>query len=328
VRALLLVIAGAMLLAACGGSGTPTAISSAGSESKRVAGVWWLAFGVGAAVYLIVAGLVVYGALRRGGAEIDEDRRRRERLVIVIGGVLVPFLILLFFAAVTVNATAHLRKAAPSNAVQLVVHGERWWWQVQYPALGIDTANEIHVPVGQPVHIELISDNVIHSFWVPQLAGKEDLVPGQPNELTFTVNEPGRYRGECAEYCGVEHARMGFYVIAQPASDFTTWVAQRQQLSTMPTSDKTAAGERVFVREACAGCHTIKGTPATGTIGPDLTDVGQRTTIAAATLANTPENMSRWIRDPQGVKPGNLMPPVHLNDADLSAVVAYLESLK
>jgi cytochrome c oxidase subunit 2 len=252
----------------------------------------------------------------------------RERITIVLGGVIIPFLILLFFAGVTVNATAHLRRTAPSNAVQILVHGQRWWWQVQYPALGLDTANEIHVPVGQPIHITLQSDNVIHSFWVPQLAGKEDLIPGQTNEITFTVNRVGRYRGACAEYCGVEHARMGFYVVAQTASDFTTWVAQQQQLSTMPTSDQTASGERVFLREACAGCHMIKGTGANGTIGPDLTNVGGRLTLGAGVLPNTPDNMRRWISDPQGVKPGNLMPPIALDHGDLDAVVAYLESLK
>jgi cytochrome c oxidase subunit II len=320
--------AGALLLSACAGSNTPTAISNAGSESKRVQGVWWLAFGAGATVYAIVAGLVVFGALRRGGGDLDERRRTRERITIVMGGVIIPFLILLFFAGVTVNATAHLRRTAPSNAVQLLVHGQRWWWQVQYPALGINTANEIHVPVGQPIHITLQSDNVIHSFWVPQLAGKEDLIPGQTNEITFTVNRTGRYRGECAEFCGVEHARMGFYVVAQTASDFTTWVAQQQQLSTMPTSDETASGERVFLREACAGCHTIKGTGANGTVGPDLTNVGGRLTLAAGVLPNTPGNMRRWISDPQGVKPGSLMPPVALSHDDLDAVAAYLESLK
>jgi cytochrome c oxidase subunit 2 len=314
--------------ASCAGKNTPSSLDGKGSESSRVAGVWWLAFGVGAAVYAIVAGLVVYGALRKGSAEVDEHRHKREMLIITVGGVVVPFLILLFFAGVTVNATAHLRKTAPSNSVQIEVTGKRWWWQVRYPAYGIETANEIHIPVGQPVHFTLKSDNVIHSFWVPQLAGKEDMIPGQTNELTFTAKEPGRYRGLCAEYCGVEHAKMLFYVIAQPAAEFTTWVAHEAQLLTAPTSDKTAAGQRVFMREACAGCHTIKGTPANGRVGPNLTDVGSRSTIAAGWLTNTPQNLSRWISDAQSVKPGALMPPIPLDGPDLDAVVAYLESLK
>ena len=307
---------------------TPNALDHAGSESSRVAGVWWLAFGVGAAVYAIVAGLVVFGALRKGSAEVDDKRRLRERLVITIGGVLIPFLILLFFAGVTVNATAHLRRNAPSNAVQIEVTGKRWWWQVRYPGVGIETANEIHIPVGQPVHITLKSDNVIHSFWVPQLAGKEDMIPGQTNEIDFTAKQAGRFRGLCAEYCGVEHARMLFFVVAQPASEFTTWIAQQRQVFTEPTSEETAAGQRVFLREACAGCHTIAGTTANGNLGPNLTTVGSRSTLAAGWLENTPQNMARWIDNSQAIKPGNLMPPIHLNGGDLDAVVAYLESLK
>ncbi len=327
-RATVWVLACAALLTACGNSRTPDTLSSAGSESQRVAGVWWLAFGVGGAVYLIVAGLVVYGSIRKGDAQMPEGRRRRESMVIAIGGVAIPFLILLFFAAVTVNATAHLRKTAPSNAVQLVVTGKRWWWQVQYPKIGITTANEIRVPVGQPIHIKLLSDNVVHSFWVPELAGKEDMIPGQPNEITFTVKRAGVYIGECAEYCGVEHARMGFRVIAMPAAQFVTWTANELQINPIPTSDATAAGERVFMREACAGCHTIRGTPAQGKLGPDLTDIGERTTLAAGTLSNTTSELERWIRDPQGVKPGNLMPAVQLNNTDRDAIAAYLESLK
>ncbi|HET9728162.1 MAG TPA: cytochrome c oxidase subunit II [Acidimicrobiia bacterium] len=323
-----LLLVGGMLIVGCAGGSTPSSLDGAGSESSRVAGVWWLAFGLGAAVYAIVAGLVVFGALRNGSAEVDAPRRQRERVVIAVGGVLIPFFILLFLAGVTVNATAHLRKAAPSNSVQIEVTGKRWWWQVRYPALGIDTANEIHIPVGQPVHFTLKSDNVIHSFWVPQLAGKEDMIPGQTNELTFTANRPGKYRGLCAEYCGTEHAKMLLFVIAQPASDFTTWVAHEKALLTGPTSEETAAGQQVFEREACAGCHTIRGTSATGTIGPNLSDVGSRSTIAAGWLENTPENLASWIDDAQKIKPGSLMPPIALSDRDLSAIVAYLESLK
>lgn len=319
----------ASTLAACGSGKSPSTLARAGSESNRIADIWWLAFGAGATVYLIVGGLIVWGALRRGERFVDDERKAmRERVFIAVGGVLIPFLILMFFAGVTVNATSHLRQSAPSNAVRIHVVGKRWWWQVQYPAYGITTANEIHIPVGQPVYITLDSDNVIHSFWVPQLAGKEDVIPGQTNNVTFTALRPGRYRGECAEYCGVEHARMDFFVVAQSPADFTRWIALRAQPQTMPTSELTADGERVFMREACAGCHTIEDTPAVGRLGPDLTDVGGRTSLAAGQLDNTPSNLARWISDPQSVKPGNLMPPIALSSADLKAVVAYLESLK
>jgi cytochrome c oxidase subunit 2 len=325
VRVAALVVA-PLLLAACGGD-SPSALDRAGSESDRLATVWWIAFGAAAAVYVIVAGLVVFGALRKGDARHDAPRDRREQVVIAIGGVLVPFLILLFFAYVTVETSAHLRQQTSNTALQIEVRGERWFWDVRYPQLGIRTANEVHLPVGRPIHIKLLSDNVIHSFWVPQLAGKEDMVPGQPNDLTFTAKRAGRYRGLCAEYCGVEHARMQFIVFADEPTDFGRWTAQQQQRSTLPTSDEEAAGELVFMREACAGCHTIRGTPANGTIGPDLTDVGSRSTIGSGILDNTPENMKKWIGDTQGVKPGALMPTIPLSQRDLDAVVAYLEGL-
>ena len=317
----------ALVVGACGNSATPNSLDPSGSEAERIAGLWWLAFGVAAAVYLIVGGLVVFGSLRKGGRELDEHSRRREQIVIAVGGVLVPFMILLFFAAVTVNATTHLRKHAPGS-IDVTVTGKRWWWDVRYPDYRITSANEIHLPVGQPVHLRLLSDNVIHSFWVPELAGKEDMIPGQPNHLDFTPKKPGRYLGLCAEYCGVEHAGMRFVVFVQTAADFTRWVTQQQQAVPLPSSENEALGQQVFLREACSGCHTISGTTAHGTLGPNLTAFGGRATIAAGVLPNTPSALSRWIRDPQRVKPGNLMPRVPMSARDVDAVVAYLESLR
>ncbi len=327
-RWIVVLLALATMLTACGNSRTPDTLSGAGSESARVAGVWWLAFGVGGAVYLIVAGLVVYGSLRKGDAQMPEGRRLRESVIIAVCGVAIPFLILVFFAVVTVNATAHLRKSAPSDAVHLVVTGKRWWWEVQYPKLGITTANEIRLPVGQPVYIELKSDNVIHSFWVPQLAGKEDMIPGQTNDISFTVKRAGVYIGECAEYCGVEHAKMQFRVIAMDPAAFTAWTANELQINPIPLTDQAAEGERLFMSVSCSGCHTIRGTQAQGQLGPDLTNVGGRITLAAGTLENTTKNMEAWIRDPQQIKPGNLMPNVHLSDSDRASITAYLEGLK
>jgi cytochrome c oxidase subunit 2 len=199
---------------------------------------------------------------------------------------------------------------------------------VRYPDQDIITANEIHVPVGRPLEIGLDSDNVIHSFWVPQLGGKLDLVPGQHNVWRAKATKAGTYRGECAEYCGIQHARMNFLIIAQTPASFDTWALQHQRPPSEPTGQLEANGQQVFMRAPCAGCHTIRGTVANGTIGPDLTDIGSRRTLGANTVPNTPGYLAGWVVDSQSIKPGNLMPPIPLNADDLQALLAYLRSLK
>ncbi len=236
--------------------------------------------------------------------------------------------ILALLAFVTISTTKAVRAVVPGE-LRIQVVGKRWWWDVRYPHAGVTTANEIHIPVGEPVDIALSSDNVIHSFWVPQLAGKVDTIPGQVNHLRLKATTAGTYRGECAEFCGIQHANMNFDVVAQPAAEFERWLARAGGGGgTSPSSDEAAQGELVFMREACAGCHTIRGTQAAGTIGPDLTTFGGRASIGALTMPNTPENLARWITDSQSIKPGNLMPPIALSPRDLQAVVAYLEGLK
>jgi cytochrome c oxidase subunit II len=293
-----------------------------GPEAQRLAGVWWLMFAMAAAVYVVVAGLILV-AIVRG--------RRPSRLsdggFIWIGGIVVPVVILGVLAAVTVTTTGDVRNPQ-RGALRIEVVGKRWWWDVDYPDAGVRTANEIHVPVGRQVELGLDSDNVIHSWWVPELAGKVDLIPGQHNVLRFTAGSPGVYRGECAEFCGIQHAHMDFVVVADPPSTFDRWLARRQLPVTTPTDDQEALGQLVFNREACAGCHTIKGTPAHGTVGPDLSDVGSRRWIGAVTVPNTRRYLAAWIADSQALKPGDLMPPIELSASDLRAVVAYLESLR
>jgi cytochrome c oxidase subunit 2 len=227
-----------------------------------------------------------------------------------------------------VNTTSDLRNAAPGE-LRVEVVGKRWWWDVRYPDDGVATANEIHIPVGRPVDVTLRSDNVIHSFWVPQLAGKMDTIPGQVNHLHLKATTAGTYRGECAEYCGIQHAHMDFLVIADPPADFARWLTRRRGGAGLTaSSDEADRGQVVFNREACAGCHTVRGTPATGTVGPDLSDFGARQWIGSLTVPNTTANLEHWIADPQDVKPGNLMPPTNLSPADLAAIAAYLEGLK
>ncbi|MGH2350349.1 MAG: cytochrome c oxidase subunit II, partial [Chloroflexota bacterium] len=211
--------------------------------------------------------------------------------------------------------------------------GHQWWWEFQYPELGVTTANELHIPVGVPINLELESADVIHSFWVPHLAGKTDAIPGRVNRLWFLADEPGTYNGQCAEFCGIEHALMRMLVIAESQSEFDAWVRNERSIpafAATPTAQDSLVtrGAQLFANGVCITCHTIRGTAAQGKVGPELTHVGSRQTIAANTLPNTPEGLERWLRNPQAVKPGNLMPNLNLSDEDIDALVAYLQSLK
>ncbi|MEA2827715.1 MAG: cytochrome c oxidase subunit [Actinomycetota bacterium] len=326
----------AVALPACG-KDSPSILDHHGPEARHVAGVWWLMFGLAAAVYVVVAGLVVIAIVRgRRTSTPAEDGaavvragtdRRSESAFIWAGGIVAPVVILAILAVVTVTTTRDVRRAQDGE-LQVEVTAKRWWWDVRYPESGVATADEIHIPVGRPIDVVLRSDNVVHSFWVPQLAGKLDAVPGQTNHLRFQASTPGTYLGECAEYCGLQHARMGFIVIADAPADFDRWLARRSGAGTGPTSEATAEGQLVFMREACAGCHAIRNTQATATLGPDLSDFGSRQWIGSVTLPNTRGNLAGWISNSQTIKPGNLMPPISLEPDELDALVAYLESLK
>ena len=298
-----------------------------GSEADRIAGAWWLMFGLAAFVYVVVAGLIVYATVR-GRRRHAQPSRMREDAFIWIGGVAAPVVILFVLAVVTVHTTEALRRPS-RDALAVEVAGENWWWAVRYPGTSIVTANELHLPVDRPVDIRLTSDNVIHSFWVPELAGKQDAVPGQPNHLRFTPEATGTYVGRCAEYCGLQHAHMAIRVIVEPAAEFGRWQARQEAIRTEPVSDAAAAGAAIFQRQACAGCHTVRGTAATGKVGPDLTDFGERETIGAGLLVNNERNLADWIRDAPSLKAGTTMPSFHeLTDRDVQAIVAYLESLR
>jgi cytochrome c oxidase subunit II len=312
-----------LLLAACSGA-SPSTVDPKGSESREIAGVWWLMFGVGVVVYVVVAGLVIRAATR-GRRHARRESRISDAAFIWIGGIIVPALILLGLGVVTVTTSNAIRQP-DSRALRVEVTGVRWWWQVRYPDEGITTANELHVPVGRPIQIRLGSRDVIHSFWVPQLAGKVDTIPGQPNTLRFTAETAGTYLGECAEFCGLQHAHMGFAVIAESPGAFGRWAAREARPASEPTSELAARGEMVFVRSSCAGCHTVRGTPAAGDVGPDLTHVGSRGTLGARAVTNTPDHLAHWIRAPDFFKPGVLMPTHQISGDDVDAVVAYLEA--
>jgi cytochrome c oxidase subunit 2 len=306
---------------------TPDVLAPAGEEAHRIADLAWFLFLAGAIVFVavMVALALAIRAGRRAPERAADDRGGR-RLQLIAGGA-VPTLILAVLFVVTLRAMAAHSPSASSTTADVELIGRQWWWEVRYPRLGIVSANEIHVPVGRPVHLTVRSDDVIHSFWVPRLHGKVDLVPGRPNAIWLHATRAGMYRGQCAEYCGLQHARMGLRVVAHEPASYTAWTLRERAPAAPPPDTLAAAGRRVFDR-ACALCHAVRGTLASGTRGPDLTHVSSRMTLAAGTLPNNRTTLTAWVADAQRIKPGNAMPSMNLQPADLRAVVAYLESLR
>jgi cytochrome c oxidase subunit 2 len=305
---------------------SPSIFDAQGPQASRLAFIGWLMISIGGAAFLVVLGTLLFGLRRR-----KEDKAvdpRRERRIIVAGGVVFPLVVALVLMGYTIRASEQAVSLAGPGDLEVDVIGHQFFWEVSYPALGIVTANEIHVPVGKPVQVALTSDDVIHSFWVPQLAGKIDMIPGHTNRLGIRADRAGVYRGQCAEYCGIQHAKMAFLVVADPEERFERWAAREREASAGPSDEVARRGLDVFLSNACVTCHTIRGTEATGRLGPDLTHFGNRMTLGAGEARNFRENLAAWIADSQSIKPGNRMPPMSLSPEDLRAVVAYLESLQ
>jgi cytochrome c oxidase subunit II len=306
-------------------------------QAIAVTHLWWWMFGVGAFIWVLVTVLALWAVHARAGArEADAlmhvapaAHHRAER--VVSGGIFATVLILAGFLAYDFSVGRALA-AHPAHALTIQVTGHQWWWDALYedpdPSKQVETANEIHVPVGEPIQLKLVAADVIHSFWAPNLNGKRDLIPGYASTLWFRADTAGIYRGQCAEFCGLQHAKMAFYIIAEPRVKFTAWLAAASTPPTPPTDSGLIAGRRVFMSSGCALCHTIGGTDARATLGPGLTHFKSRATLAAGTLANTRANLTRWIRDPNAIKPGVRMPAIPLTDAQLNSLVSYLETLK
>jgi cytochrome c oxidase subunit 2 len=256
-------------------------------------------------------------------------KRRMTRTVATATGVTVLLLFVLLVASV---ATGRATSKLEGKPLVLEVKGHQWWWEVQYldavPSRGVTTANEIHIPVGRPVTIKLSSSDVIHSFWVPNLHGKKDLIPGHDNSISIQADRPGIFYGQCAEFCGFQHAHMGLIVIAEPPERYQAWLDGQRQSSVTPQTPEQLRGQKLVELLPCANCHTIHGTQASGRTGPDLTHLASRRTIAAGMLPNTRGHLGGWLADPQGVKPGTLMPPNPMDSRDLQSVLDYLEILK
>jgi cytochrome c oxidase subunit 2 len=302
---------------------------TASPEAHRIANLHWLMLGVCVAVGLAVLALLGVALVRRGGG-YPESNPRRVRAV--AAGTAISALLLLVLLVASVRAGREIVTPGGPDALEIRITGHQWWWEISYPGSSpseeVVTANEIHVPVDRPVRFVLSSGDVIHSFWVPRLNGKKDLIPGRVTRHIFHVDRPGVFRGQCAEFCGYQHAHMGFVVVAEEPARFDAWLAEQRGLAAEPAGPSAAHGRAVFLASPCILCHTIRGIGAFGHKAPDLTHVASRTMIAAATLHNTPGNLAGWILDAPRVKPGTRMPPNTLAANDLLDLVAYLEGLR
>jgi cytochrome c oxidase subunit II len=305
----------------------PSTLAPAGPGAEMVAGLWWLLFWISVVVSVVVIAMVGWVVIRRRRPQTRVSPARGRTFVLVLGVVL-PALVLTGTYAVGLRGMQVLAEPPRPAERTITVIGHLWWWEVRYPGEGFETANEIHVPVGQPVRLRLQTADVIHSFWVPQLMPKTDLLPGRINEMWLLAAEPGIYRGQCAEYCGLQHAHMAFQVVADPPDRFAAWLASQRQVPAPPTDPLAVHGRAVLETTSCGTCHTVRGTTASGEVGPDLTHVGSRNRLAAGAIPNDFGHMSGWVANSQTVKPGNLMPPQPLAPTDLRAVVAYLQSLE
>lgn len=304
------------------------ALDARGPLAARTEQLWWFLFAAATVVFVVVMGLLVMGLLKRGREVTDGadtyDERVRPLLFLGVG---LTVAVLLVTAGLTFVAMRVMAAPADEAAYALEIIGKQWWWEVRYEGEAV-TANELHLPVGVPVSIDLTSDDVIHSFWVPNLAGKRDLVPGHPNTIWLQADEPGVYRGVCAEFCGLQHAKMQFVVVAEPLGRFEAWLTRMREAARAPSSSEARAGRAVFMNEGCAGCHTVRGTAAQGQLGPDLTHLASRSSLGAATLPNTRGYLGGWIVNSQAHKPGNHMPPQNLASDDLQALLSYLATLE
>lgn len=296
----------------------------AGPAATHIAWVWWFLFFICTAIFLVV--IVLTAVAICGPKSTQPQVSPLGNRFIIFSGIIIPGFILIALLVVSVRSQVVL--GMPNTELTIRVTGHMWWWEVEYPELGIVTANEIHIPVGQPVRIELISADVNHSLWVPNLQGKMDLLPDKVNATWFLAEEEGVFRGQCAEFCGVQHAWMGLEVIAISSDRFAQWTEARRSPSKAELSQSERDGFDVFFKVACHNCHAIAGTSAVGIRGPDLTHLASRRMIGAGLLENNHGNLSGWVANPQTAKPGNLMPRTHINSADLRSLILYLETLK
>jgi cytochrome c oxidase subunit 2 len=323
--------AAAVLVTGCADNGQ-NMLHPVSRPAQEISDLWWAMMGAG---WVVLIGslfylLVGWRRRRKEGLPIFGQNPRASTGLVVAFGIVIPVIVL---AAVFVAANLFITEqtqppavAATSMTVKAI--GHQWWWEFRYPGTRAVTANELHIPVNTKVNVVATTADVIHDFWVPELNRKIDMIPGHPNRVELYANKVGVYRGQCAEFCGLQHAHMSMKVFVQPVAQYQAWLRNMASDARTPTTSEQQAGEHVFLTQQCSSCHTIRGTSAQGTIGPDLTHLATRTSLAAVTLPNDPGHLAGWVLDPQDAKPGNDMPGLDLTGPQAHAVLAYLESLK
>lgn len=296
-----------------------------GPAATMIADIWWIMFAVFGAVFLLVIGLLALAVLRGRWQKVPRPPLG-DNTFITLGGLVLPTVILLPLLIYTLVLTRKLEP--PKHALTIRLTGYMWWWDVQYPAQDITIANEIYIPVGQAIRLEMTSADVIHSFWPPSLSGKTDLIPGQITSHWLEVDKPGTYRAQCAEFCGLQHSRMALLVIAVRPEEFDKWVTARQKPLPDLADQVLQQGHRTFMEQGCDECHTIRGTEAQGKIGPDLTHIGSRRSLGAGVVANNYGSLAGWVANAQALKPGNRMPPSYIKAEDYHPLITYLMGLE
>jgi cytochrome c oxidase subunit 2 len=307
----------------------------ASTPAKTSFGLSIFVLAVTVVIFAVVAALLVYSVVKFRGNAANADREPAQvygSTQIELAWTVIPVLIVVVLFMATARVIHAVQDAPkPSTALDVTVIGHQFWWEFRYPKLGIVTANEMHIPMSDPTHptptfMKLLSADTDHSFWVPELGGKTDLIPNRINEMWMDPPRPGIYLGQCAQYCGTQHAKMLLRVSVDRPDDFEAWVRAQQQAAAQ--DDRVMAGKRIFETTACINCHAVGGTAANGRFGPDLTHMMSRHTIASGAAENTPANLRLWIQNPDALKPGSLMPAMKLSDADLDALALYLETLR
>jgi cytochrome c oxidase subunit II len=304
-------------------------LTPAGTDAAAIEGLWWLLLGISVVVFVAVMAFLLYGIFAHRD-HTAESERTKTRVVAVAAVATAVILVGILVATVTVSrATTH---AGPDGALTIEVIGHQWWWEIRYRGGSADqlvvSANEVHVPVGERIRFVVRSQDVIHSLWLPNLGGKIDMFPDRENTIWLEATQAGVFRGQCAEFCGIQHGKMAFMVVAHERADFDAWLDRERMSAAPPADDLARRGHEAFVNGTCATCHRIRGTDALATFGPDLTHIGSRRTIAAGTAPNTRARMTAWIVDPQQLKPGAFMPATHMEPEALHAIVYYLEQLR
>ena len=332
------VVAILLLGMAAGCSKYPSIFTPASTNARAISELTLVVFGVSAFVFLIVELALIYSFVRfrqKKGSDPSLPRQveGNHRLEIIWTGITALMLVVIFvFSLRTLrtisNPSGSVNDQEPANTIHVRVVGHQWYWQLDYPDQEVVTANELHIPINTPVKVELVSADVIHSFWVPELGGKTDVIPGTTNIMHIQADKEGTFTGQCAEFCGEEHAKMRLLVIVESKDKYDAWLQNQQQPIPASLSSDAAQGEQLFLSGTCGTCHTLNGTKAKGVVGPNLTHFASRQTFAGAWLENNAENLRQWLSDPQALKPGNLMPNLNIKPADIQLLIAFLQSLQ